>query len=282
MIKNSVGRKFLPAFLILFSAAVLFFLEFRSMKQKFRARNSELSSSVQKEIDRTLSEIELMLFDINFIINSSSESSRRFSPEITKMLVKKKQDHPYIMDILVLDSEKEIIQWTGTGRVPYVKDRDFAAFHSKGESSVLFIGEPRLSRVHSGKWFFGISYAFLDSSGNIVRIIAGLADLEHFSAGLNRLKRERTQAVRTVSAKGLLISPASGTNEKTGDHFYEVLETGTEETLFQIKETRKSAQGTMFSIVSEEIPLSLIILRAFIFVLVSGILLYLTRTRESL
>ena len=282
MIKYAAKGKSLLAFAVISAVMFLFFLEFREVKQKFRERNSELSSSVQKEIDRTLSEIELMLFDINYIINGSAESAQRFSPEITEMLLKKKSERPYIMDILVLDGEKEIIQWTGTGRVPYVKDRDFAAFHTKGESSVLFIGEPKLSRVHAGKWFFGISYAFLDSSGNIVRIVAGLVDLEHISSRLNQLKRERTQTVRAVSAKGLLVSTASEFNERTGDHFYEPLEEGIEENVFQVKETKKSVQGTMFSIVAEKIPLSFFIIRIFIFSLILGILLYLCVPKESL
>ncbi len=245
------------------------------MKKQFRERNSDLCSSVQKEIDRTLSEIELMLFDINFIISGSAESGQRFSPKITEILLKKKAEHPFIMDILVMDGEKEIIQWTGNGRVPYVKDRDFAAFHTKGESSVLFIGEPKLSRVHTGKWFFGISYAFLDKSGNIVRIIAGLVDLEHIGSRLDRLKKEKTQIVRAVSAKGLLISTASEINEKSGDHFYEPLETGVHETVFELKETRKSVQGTMFSVVSEKLPLSFFIIRFFIFFLILVVLFYL-------
>lgn len=270
------------AFAVLSAVMLLFFLEFREIKQKFRERNSELSSSVQKEIDRTFSEIELMLFDINYIINGSAESAQRFSPKITEMLLKKKSERPYIMDILVMDGEKEIIQWTGTGRVPYVKDRDFAAFHTKGESSVLFIGEPKLSRVHTGKWFFGISYAFLDSAGNIVRIVAGLVDLEHISSRLNQLKRERAQTVRAVSAKGFLVSTASEFNERTGDHFYESLEEGIEENVFQIKEIRKSVQGTMFSIVTEKIPLNFFIIRLFVFSLILGILLYLSVSRESL
>ncbi|MDE2431045.1 MAG: diguanylate cyclase, partial [Burkholderiales bacterium] len=45
-------------------------------------------------------------------------------------------------------------------------------------------GEPKISKVHENKWFFGVSEAERDASGAVIRVVVAIIDIDAFRASL--------------------------------------------------------------------------------------------------
>lgn len=81
-----------------------------------------------------------------------------------------------IMDLLIIDRTGRIIHWTGSGTPPVVRDREYYRFHTADNLGRLYVGDPQQSRVHSDKWFFALSEALRDASGELEFVLAVIVD----------------------------------------------------------------------------------------------------------
>lgn len=136
-----------------------------------------IAQLIADQTEKNIRSIERQLRSINDAIDILG-TSEPFSPLLRKILLSQLNGTPYLMDLLVLDTSGEIIHWTAAGSPPSVKDRDYASFHLDNPgASGLFIGKPRLSRIHENQWFFGISLG-ITKQGKMDRILVAIVDIK--------------------------------------------------------------------------------------------------------
>lgn len=92
---------------------------------------------------------------------------------------------PYLMDLLVLDGQGRITHWTGKGTPPDVRDRPYYRAHAEDRAEGLFIGRPRISRVHEDRWFFAVSRARRDARGQLAGVAVVIVDISRFASALS-------------------------------------------------------------------------------------------------
>ena len=94
------------------------------------------------------------------------------------------------MDLLVTDDLGRIVHWTGDGKPPGVTDRAYIYTHLKGTTdNDRYVGKPKLSKVHKGEWFFGVSRAFRDENDELLRILVAIIDIRHLHSALLDIER---------------------------------------------------------------------------------------------
>ncbi|MDX1959142.1 MAG: SpoIIE family protein phosphatase [Leptospiraceae bacterium] len=198
-----------------------------------------LTDLITKEQEKNFIRIETMLTSIDYAISAHPESSSPFSEKIHDMLLGIKSQNKYLLDITVIHPRIEIIHWTATGKVPNIKDRDFAITHLKDNSTSFFVGEPKLSRVHKGKWFIGVSYASRTKDGTLIRIISAMIDLEYLENYLTQIPKDEYTKIEIVKRSGSYLArvPSSAA------------EMGTE--IIGIEEFQKDNQSVSFKIEAE-------------------------------
>lgn len=97
--------------------------------------------------------------------------------EIRRTLLDWKSESKYTMDLLILSGEGKIIHWTGDGTPPSVTDRDYFRAHLASNGKLVHVGQPLISKVHSGKWFFAISEDIRDAQGKLQAVVVAILDI---------------------------------------------------------------------------------------------------------
>ncbi|RDE24859.1 GGDEF domain-containing protein [Motiliproteus coralliicola] len=107
--------------------------------------------------------------------------------EINERLVALKSNDPQLMDLLILDRNGEIAYWTGTGTPPSVKDRPYSSIYREQPSTQVWVGEPKLSRVHQDQWFFAVSIPVRSPSNDVVAIMVAIIKTDYLRDVLMQL-----------------------------------------------------------------------------------------------
>lgn len=171
------------------------------------------------DIDRTFYGISQMFTGIANLLESSPDCDVPHSAKIRRILLELKQQNPFLMDLLILDGRGTIMHWTGPGSPPDIRDRDYTAHHLKSGDSRLFIGQPKLSRVHSGRWFFGVSQAERATDGTIERILVAVTDLAYFNQRYSDLELPVEAMITIVSTDGNIYSRIPNHDHWVGKNF---------------------------------------------------------------
>jgi diguanylate cyclase (GGDEF)-like protein len=105
--------------------------------------------------------------------------------EIRRTLLDWKGESKYTMDLLILSGEGKITHWTGNGTPPTVTDRDYFRAHQASNGKLVHVGQPLISKVHSGKWFFAISEDIRNAQGKLQAVVVAILDLNLLSDRLS-------------------------------------------------------------------------------------------------
>lgn len=197
------------ALIIIFLLGLLFGLSINDRTQTLRHANDRtlrIADFIIKQLERNLTRIDSILISIDYAIEIHPEANQNQSQRIREMLLGIKNQNDYLMDIVIVNQNLEIIHWTADGKVPYVKDRDFALAHMKENPPLFFIGEPKVSRVHKGKWFFGVSRAHRNKEGKVVRIVAAMISLDYIQNVLGGLIGEEYESLEVLNESGNIIA----------------------------------------------------------------------------
>lgn len=84
---------------------------------------------------------------------------------------------PPAMDLLIVAADGHIRHWTGSGEAPDISAREYFTHHVRRANSPLFVGQPQLSKVHSGRWFFALSEALRDNQGGLSQVLVVIVDV---------------------------------------------------------------------------------------------------------
>ncbi len=167
-----------------------------NLQESYDARISEarqkslvLATSGRAIIDQLVRQIDAFLPGIHDVIELSQQHPESFDRQVTDVLFDRMKNHPYLMDLLVVDDRGNIRQWTGKGEPPSVLDRDYVTIHLKEPvDREYFLSQPKLSKVHDDKWFFAFSRAYREESGSISHILVAIVDLAYVRSLLNSLE----------------------------------------------------------------------------------------------
>ena len=96
---------------------------------------------------------------------------------VRKTLLKLKDQHPHIMDLLIIDAGGRIEHWTGNGEPPTVLDREYYTAHLNDARQEIHVTPPLLSKVHINKWFFALSEAVRDGQGKLIHVLVAIVDV---------------------------------------------------------------------------------------------------------
>jgi diguanylate cyclase (GGDEF)-like protein/PAS domain S-box-containing protein len=177
------------------------------------------SSAVAGVWESNLAEIEQILAGVESVVLVAPQAHQHFDATIQNILLQRMDENPELMDLLILDADGRIINWTGPNIPPVVSDRDYVAAHLNSKKSKLFIGGPKLSRVRHDRRFFGMSRANRDAAGNLRFISVAIVDLDLLA---QRLKKIGTGNLRITVAeinRGTVYVRQPNYPRFTGDEF---------------------------------------------------------------
>lgn len=177
---------------------------------------------VASQTRSTIAELEKMLDGISLELRRGhfSVDIPRNTP-VEAYLKELRSSYKNLMDILILNADGEIVQWTGEGDPPKVTDRTYTRAHLDSNAPDLFIGEPLLSKVHKGQWFFAISQALSDGEGRLQNIVVAIVDIELFRSQFSDIELPTESTLGLITKSGNLITRKPGHNKYVGTHVAE-------------------------------------------------------------
>ncbi len=176
-----------------------------------------IASLVARQTESTIAELDTLLHGVEVQLKLHDASPTQLPYQnIVTFLKETKAYNPQIMDLLVLDSRGIISGWTGSGTPPKVTDRAYTRYHLDKPDSKLYIGEPLLSKVHSGKWFFAISKAVRAPDQNLKNIVVAIVDIEKFQSLIGTMELPYFGSLALISKEGNIISRVPGHAQHVG------------------------------------------------------------------
>jgi len=129
--------------ILMIAVAVLSLISIYSNRQALivEAKNSTkaLASFAMADAERLVFGITMMFPGINDVLETQAVVLNDFDSKITDILLSRKLSNPYLMDLLVLNEQGLITQWTGEGKVPDVLDREYVKTHLDGGAEKKYL-----------------------------------------------------------------------------------------------------------------------------------------------
>lgn len=154
--------------------------DYRSQIALARTEASEIADMAALNAQAVLRLAQQVLIGIGEVNKYTPGAATPHSALVRKTLQGWKNRTAHLMDLLVVEPPGRIVHWTGPGLPPDVSDREYISYHLTHADSGLYVGSPQLSKVHAGKWFFGISEAQRDGAGEVQRVLVAIIDLNAF------------------------------------------------------------------------------------------------------
>ena len=182
-------------------------------------------------VEQQLVGIHSLFTGMENFLSAVPNSKRRFHPRVRAALLDYKRRYPQLMDLLVLDRHGVILNWTGPGIPPDIRDRAYVKAFTEKSRSDIFIGEPKLSRVHAGKWFFGVSKPIRGITGELQGILVAIMDIEFLHKTFFQLPVEQRGTLVLISDTGRIYTRIPGHSAFVGEQVdgLDDLEDATEE-----------------------------------------------------
>jgi len=222
---------FLFEFVIVIAVLVLSAINIYSHQQSltFNAKNSTkaLASFAMADAERLIYGVSMMFPGINDVIENKNKDLNHFDPNISALLLSRKNDNPYLMDLLIVNEQGAITQWTGQGEVPRVLDREYINVHLNSLSAQkIFIGKPKLSKVHKNQWFFAVSKPYFYPDGRLKRILVAILDIQFLYRHYLQLDLPEQATVVLTSSGGIIYTRVPNHQQLVGKQVPIVAEFG--------------------------------------------------------
>lgn len=137
---------------------------------------SQIAGQTALVAEGTIDASRQLLHALELIAQSTASDRKHGADTAHAALLHLKRQTPYILDLLIISPDGRITEWTGTGKPPDIRDREYYIHHVESTTSSLHIGEPLLSKVHKDRWFFAISEAVRDSQGRLSFVVVAIVD----------------------------------------------------------------------------------------------------------
>jgi len=180
--------------------------DYRAQYDQGESEAEEIADMAALNAEGTLLAAEQLLAGLGAVVEHSPAAATPYSPEIRETLLSWRAGMSYLMDLLVIEPPGRIVHWTGPGAPPDVSDREYVRHHLDSGAPGIYIGEPQLSKVHQGAWFFGVSKALRKADGSVDRVVAGAINLEVFGSTLELRFSTPGSSLAIASADGRIYA----------------------------------------------------------------------------
>ena len=203
--------------LIILLVSYILWSSYSSNLDKARQSTVFVANLVAAQTEASLKGLEIILSGVQREMQFSLlDMDKKLSDEVGDYLRDVKQSNLHLMDLLVLDSTGQITQWTGKGVPPDVSDRTYAQWHIDNPASEFYLGEPLLSKVHQGRWFFALSMAIRDDQQRLQKILVAIVDIEHFRVQLEDIELPPDSSLGLMSRERHVITRLPGHSKFVG------------------------------------------------------------------
>lgn len=223
-----VRQRFWPIVVLSISTAILILaLLVYTLWQDHANRIADAKSNALFIADIVASQTQSTIAELEKMLNGISLELRRGhlkvdtprNEKVEEYLKDLRSSYKNLMDILILNADGEIVQWTGEGSPPTVTDRAYTRAHLDNNASGLFVGEPLLSKVHKGQWFFAISEAVRDGGGRLRNIVVAIVGIELFRSQFADIELPTEESsLGLITKSGNLITRKPGHDKYVGAH----------------------------------------------------------------
>ena len=184
------------------------------------AKTETLARFITSDISRLLFGVEELIEGIHKT-EEHIEDNHEHDEHIEDIL--KKDLRAYIMDILILSPQGEILHWTGEGKKPDIRDRQYFKYHLKQKKSLrTFIGQPQLSKVHPDKWFFALSKAYYTEKNELENIIVVIINLDYFKYRYKDDILNPNTTITIASSQGVIYTSYPNSLKLSGSYIQEI------------------------------------------------------------
>ncbi len=195
----------LCACLIVISSTTVSYMQYQQQETKAFQESYVLSTLLAEKIKHMMMGVETRFANLALFIENTDPHQR--ATLIQSIFNKQQQSEASIMDLLLVDPNGVIQQWSGHGTPPNVKDRDYVQAHIKQlPHQGLFIGKPQLSRVHHNQWFFGVSQGIYTEQNQLSYILVAIIDIEFIHTALNASELTTEGSLAVARQDGYIYS----------------------------------------------------------------------------
>lgn len=159
-----------------------------------------LTQALLVDLDRLIQEAGQ-----RFFANTHTVDERDLIREILKQ---RKDTNPMIMELLILDAQGQIVNWSGNRPMPDVRMRDYYRHHLENRTYRAFVTPPQISLVYDNAWFFGLSRPVRDECGTLLGVGVAIIHIQAWQDHLQALLRGGHLSVALIHQNGKLIARA--------------------------------------------------------------------------
>lgn len=138
--------------------------------------------------------------------------------QLTQALLQaRKATTPHVMDLLILGADGKILLWSNeTNEKPDVRQRSYYQHHLNTPSSLLHVTPPQLSLVYENKWFFSLSLAIRDDSGELLGVGVMIVSIPELQRLYSSLLPQGNLSAALIYRSGQLVVRAPHLPVETG------------------------------------------------------------------
>lgn len=186
-------------------------------QKEYEKTQLRLDESAQTYISLTsfyLDDMDRMVVELLKELPNLNRSER---VEQTEALIRhRKSSNPQIMDILFLNSQGDILVWSGDEAQPVVNHRSYFEIHQKiGENSRL-LTSPELSIVYEDQWFFSLSRSVFDDAAELQGVVVVILHIDTLAELFSSIEDNLYMAVGLVNQNGHLLFRYPVVDKTTG------------------------------------------------------------------
>ena len=204
---------FSSLFAVVLSSTAYF--AYQKEKSTVQTLVQETAYSYESLIRYLLSDLERILVQLHEDYPLQSEPDIE---SLEALLRHRVSTNPFIMDLLLMDAQGRLVAWSGEGTKPELSERSYFQHHLLQSGSERFVSPPELSIVHDGKWFFSLSLAQRNDSGELAGVSTALIDIAALIQLFEGVEESPTLSVALIHQEGkLLLRLPRFSDYQTGD-----------------------------------------------------------------
>ncbi|HKJ04655.1 MAG TPA: sensor domain-containing diguanylate cyclase [Geopsychrobacteraceae bacterium] len=192
--------------------------------EKARTDVDELVQFVTVDLARNFFGLSQVFLGVHNSLDILDKPFPRFAPNVRGYLEKIKNTNPFVTALLVIDENGEITHWSGEGKIPQVKDREYFTVHLDKSATGLYVSPPFLSRKYEEQWVFGVSQAYRSEGARLEHVIVAIVDLEYFRINYAHLKLAPEEAITLTSPAGDIYMRMPGNEALMGKKIPQIAE----------------------------------------------------------
>lgn len=165
--------------------------------EKLISKAAELNAAL---LERTLNDHSRLLKNLSDLIRA--ETPR---PILSRLLRNELETQPELMDLLILNKDGQIVNWTHDGQPPEVSDRPYYTEHRDNPTDRLVLSPPLASKVHTNQFFFSLSRPVFDAENAFAGTVVAIISIDRLAATFTVEQRDATTTMAVYDMAGRML-----------------------------------------------------------------------------